>query len=415
LNDAELKEYPFTYEDIGPHYGEVARRIGLVGADDDLARFYPLHDHLMEPLQLDRHSQLLTEKYDRRREQLNRKCGCYLGRSRVTTLSRDDGGRKGCSYCGRCLWGCPSESLYTPSITLRECLTYPNFHYVPQMFVSHFDYDTQGKITAIVASHVATHQTREFTADHYVLAAGAISSSKIFMDSIYRETGEAPRLTGLMDNRQILIPFLNLAMLGENYNPDTYQYHQIAIGIEADKPEEYLHGQITTLKSASVHPIIQNVPLDLRTSTFIFKNVRAGLGVVNLNLFDRRRDSNYVTLQSNGNGNGWTKLRINYQPAGHEARLISQAVKKVKRFLRGLGCIVPPSMVHVRPMGASVHYTGTIPMSERATSLTVSKYCRSHDFENLFLVDGTTIPFLPAKNITFTLMANAVRVAEVAF
>jgi hypothetical protein len=28
------------------------------------------------------------------------------------------------------------------------------------------------------------------------------------------------------------------------------------------------------------------------------------------------------------------------------------------------------------------------------------------------MVDGATFPFLPAKNITFTLMANAVRVAE---
>lgn len=34
---------------------------------------------------------------------------------------------------------------------------------------------------------------------------------------------------------------------------------------------------------------------------------------------------------------------------------------------------------------------------------------------NLYLIDGATFPFLPAKNITFSLMANAVRVAETAF
>jgi choline dehydrogenase-like flavoprotein len=33
----------------------------------------------------------------------------------------------------------------------------------------------------------------------------------------------------------------------------------------------------------------------------------------------------------------------------------------------------------------------------------------------LFLVDGATFPFLAAKNITFTLMANAVRIAEAVF
>jgi choline dehydrogenase-like flavoprotein len=66
-------------------------------------------------------------------------------------------------------------------------------------------------------------------------------------------------------------------------------------------------------------------------------------------------------------------------------------------------------------MGASVHYAGTLPMRTTPAPYTVSKDCRSHDFENLYIVDGTSFPFLPAKNVTFSLMANAVRVAETAF
>jgi choline dehydrogenase-like flavoprotein len=66
-------------------------------------------------------------------------------------------------------------------------------------------------------------------------------------------------------------------------------------------------------------------------------------------------------------------------------------------------------------MGASVHYAGTLPMSDTPHPGTISPDCRSHDFENLYVVDGSTFPFLPAKNITFTLMANAARVADRAF
>ena len=94
---------------------------------------------------------------------------------------------------------------------------------------------------------------------------------------------------------------------------------------------------------------------------------------------------------------------------------IQEATHRIKKVLWQLGCVVPPGMVHVRPMGASVHYAGTMPMSHEKRPLTVSKDCQSHDFENLYVVDGTTFPFLPAKNITFSLMANAVRVAEAAF
>ena len=40
---------------------------------------------------------------------------------------------------------------------------------------------------------------------------------------------------------------------------------------------------------------------------------------------------------------------------------------------------------------------------------------RSTDVEGLYFADGVTFPFLPAKNITFSLMANAVRIADRAF
>jgi choline dehydrogenase-like flavoprotein len=414
FNDNELSEFPFHYNEIEPYYSEVARRIGLIGVEDDLVKFYPYHENLMEPLLLDQNSQYILNNYEKHKSYLNKKYKCYLGRSRVTALSQDVANRKGCSYCGRCLWGCPSEGLYTPSITLRECFEYPNLTYIPNMLISHFEYNPDGYISSVVAETVNDHKTREFSADEYILAAGTLSSSKIFIKSIQRHTGETIKLCGLMDNRQILIPFINLQMIGESYNPDSYQYHQLAIGIETERPEEYIHGQITTLKTAMVHPIIQNEPVDLETATFIFRYVRAGLGVVNLNLPDWRRETNYVTVKVDPNS-GRDKLLVNYSPIENYMELINQAVKTVKGFLWGLRCIVPPGMVQIRPMGASVHYSGTIPMSALKKPYTVTKNCQSNDFTNLFIVDGTTMPFLPAKNVTFTLMANAVRVAESAF
>lgn len=288
LNDYELKDFPFRYEDIEPCYNEVANRIGITGAKDDLSRFFPFHKSLMEPLRLDQHSQRLLAEYERHKNHLNTKLKCYLGQSRIATLSTDKEERKGCTYLGRCLWGCPSESLYTPSITLKQCQDYPNFKYISDMHVSHFKYNPAHQISSVVAESVTEKTFHEIFSDQFVLAAGTISSSKIFMDSILKQTGEIVKLPGLMDNRQILIPFINLSMVGKTYNPKSYQYHQIAVGIESNKPEEYIHGQITTLKSALVHPIIHSMPLDLRTSMFMFRNLRAGLGIINLNFHNRR-------------------------------------------------------------------------------------------------------------------------------
>ena len=414
LNDAELQDFPFQYRDIEPYYNEVARRIGIVGEQDDLARFYPWHKHLLKPLMLDDHSEKLLADYERRRSHIRHNLQCYMGRSRVATLSQEQDGRQGCSYCGRCLWGCPSESLYTPLTTLKQNAQHDNFHYIPHMYVSHFVYDESMQIQSIMAESVLEKKSYEFFADVFVLAAGTLITSQIFIESIRRKTGKIIHLSGLMDNRQILIPFVNLKMIGSSSNLETYQYHQIAMGIETEKPEEYIHGQLTTLKAAMVHPIIGSLPFDLRTSTSLFKNLRSALGVVNVNLHDRRRENNFVSVRVDPDSSHG-KLVVHYTPDINESQRIKRAIKQVKRLLWTLGCVVPPGMIHIRPMGASVHYAGTIPMSAEPLPLTASHDCQSHDFHNLYLVDGTTLPFLPAKNLTFTLMANAARVADQAF
>ena len=54
----------------------------------------------------------------------------------------------------------------------------------------------------------------KFPVKKLVLAAGPICTAEIFLESIYRDTGEIMELHGLMDDRQILVPFVNLKMIG---------------------------------------------------------------------------------------------------------------------------------------------------------------------------------------------------------
>ena len=411
FNDPDLAEFPFGYDELGPHYGEVARRIGMTGEKDDLAQFFPIHDGLTAPLMLDEHSAELIETYQSRRRSLNEKLGCYIGRARLAVLSRDAGDRKACSYSGRCLWGCPSESLYTPSITLRECRTWPTFEYHDGVHVDHFRFDHSGTVRSVIATG-ADGGTHEFPVGTLALAAGTLCSTGIFLESIRKDSGEIVQLRGLMDNRQVLMPYINLRMLGRRFNPNTYQYHQLAIGIRQPNPADYVHALVTTLKTALVHPVAQNLPFDLGTSTSVFRNVHAALGLVNINFSDNRRPENYISLDSTAKTR---RLLIHYEPEANEPERLAGMTKRFQKLLRKLGCIAPTSMMHVRPMGASVHYAGTLPMTANSAPLTCTPECRSRDFKNLYFVDGTTFPFLPSKNLTFTLMANAVRVAERAF
>ncbi len=413
FNDAELADFPFGYDELGPCYGEVARRIGITGAADDLSRFFPLHEHLLEPLKLDEHSARLLADYERHRSYLNRRLNAFMGRARLAVLSRDLDGRRACSYSGRCLWGCPSGALYTPSLTLEACRRHPGFEYLGGVYVTHFRFTSGNRVRHVVARPLGGGAEIEIETPVLALAAGTLCSARIFLESIWRDSGELLPLRGLMDNRQILMPFVNLHLVGRRFDPKTYQYHQLAIGMAKHAPLDYVHGLVTTLKTAMIHPVVPSLPLALRSAISIFRNLHAALGLVNINFSDYRREENLLALERAPGGQ--TRLLIEYSPPPDEAAKLKGAMRDFRRFLLRLGCLAPPPMTHIRPMGASVHYAGVLPMSRRPQPLTTSPDGRSHDFDNLYFVDGTTFPVLPAKNLTFTLMANAVRIARRAF
>ena len=410
FTDDELAAYPYRFAELKPFYDEVARRIGIVGEADDLAPFFPAHEHLQEPLRLDLHSQRLLDRYRARREALNAD-GVFAGRSRIAVLSRPHEGRGPCSYLGRCLWGCPHGALYTPSITLEQLQGHASFRYASDHYVSHVSWDGGRRVAgAVVLNADGTEET--VTADAVVLAAGALSSARIMLESVRRATGETPVLTGLMDNQQVLLPFVNLGMLGRPSDPRSYQYHQVCLGLASPEPGGYVHAQLTTLKTGVAHPVIESLPFDLATGTGVFRLLRSSLGVANVNLPDTRRPDCTATLEPQERGPG--RLVLSYRPAPDDAQQIARATARVTRALRALGCVVPPGMGHVRPKGASVHYAGLIPFNGDGP-LAATPEGASREVQGLYFADGVTFPFLPAKNITYTLMANAVRVGALNF
>ena len=408
FNAAELEAYPFDYEDLRPYYEEVAQDIGMTGAPDDLEAFMPWFDGLQEPLELDAHGAALMASYDKKKDSLQCREKFYMGRARLAVLGADRGERKACQQLNRCLWSCPVGSLYVPEITLNELLQHENFDYRSGLRADAFDV-REGQAKALWLEDLQTGERISIAADRFVLAAGTLASSKIFLDSFQ----EKIELEGLMDNRQVLMPFVNLKRLGRRWQEEAYQYNQLAMALDLGGAMDYVHGLVTTLKAAMIHPVVQSLPFSLPTSQRFFREMHGALGLVNVNFSDHRRAENKLTLERGQDGS--SKLLISYRPAAGEADKIADVCRRFRRILLKLGCLAPKGMTHERPMGASVHYSGTLPMTVSGDDLTLDENGRSRRIDNLWFVDGTGLPSLPAKNLTFTLMANATRIAAQSF
>ncbi len=64
------------------------------------------------------------------------------------------------------------------------------------------------------------------------------------------------------------------------------------------------------------------------------------------------------------------------------------------------------------PSGFASHEVGTARMGNDAKTSVLNRFCRSHDVDNLYVVDGSCFVTFPEKNPTLTIMALAVRAAR---
>ena len=117
---------------------------------------------------------------------------------------------------------------------------------------------------------------------------------------------------------------------------------------------------------------------------------------------DLPRLENRVTVERNG------RIRLQYRPnnvAPHE-----QLVRETKRILRRLGFWVV--VAHSHKEKNTTHQCGTLCFGTDPRQSVLDPYCRTHDVDNLFVVDASFFPSSAAVNPGLTIAAQALRVAD---
>ena len=117
---------------------------------------------------------------------------------------------------------------------------------------------------------------------------------------------------------------------------------------------------------------------------------------------DLPTDDNRVTLDADG------RIRLAYTPNNLEAH--RQLVKETRRILHRLGFW--KVMAHSHQGKNTTHQCGTLCFGTDPTSSVLDTYCRTHDIDNLFVVDASFFPSSGAVNPGLTIIAQALRVAD---
>jgi choline dehydrogenase-like flavoprotein len=112
--------------------------------------------------------------------------------------------------------------------------------------------------------------------------------------------------------------------------------------------------------------------------------------------------SNRVTIAPDG------RIRLHYKPNNLTAH--RRLVSETKRILRRLGFWLV--VTHSHGSTNTTHQCGTLCFGADPRSSVLDPFCRTHDVDNLFVVDASFFPSSAAVNPGLTIAAQALRVAD---
>ncbi|GAA5133072.1 GMC family oxidoreductase [Thalassotalea piscium] len=434
IEGANVEDWPITYEELEPYYAKVEREIGVSGKvvqhpfQEPRSSDFPYPPVLEHPVAswIDKAAKLI---------------GYHAIPVPRAILSRPAMGRNSCEYSGYCSsYGCSSGAKGDArAALLNHAVATGNLTIIPNAKVYHLSSNESGEVTG-VNYYDSAGRKRLVSANIYVVACQAIetsrlllaSKSKKFPNGLANNNGQVGKNlvfsaggTGqgdfsydqLTEQKQAELkqvgPFINRALQDwyqindKNFNGANQQgkakggtidflFYQNPIararGTERDENGELMWGKQL---QAALHKEFTSY------KTLRFEVFNDWLPT----------DDCFVTLDQETTdkwGDPVAKVRIGAH--GHDLLVGEYLAEKGAKLLEAMGAENISTSVSSYPptnlMAGGCRF-GVDPKTS-----VLDKNCRAHEVNNLYVTDGSFMPTGGSVPYTFTIYANAFRVAE---
>ena len=290
---------------------------------------------------------------------------------------------------------------------LAKALEFPNVELMTNAKVIKLETDETGlKISKVIVDQLAQEISLE--ADWIILSAGAINSAALLLRSANKHF-----VKGLANRSD---------QVGRNY-----MFHQntavIALGIEpnpskfgktfgvndfyrANRGYEFPLGHIQMLGKSDQHQIKADSPVPAPGFTFeLMAKHAVDFWLTSEDLPD---PENRVTVEHD-------KIKITYKTnnqKGHE--LLKEELEKALKSSEKFDSFLSKGIYFSKGMdiASPAHQNGTTRMGTDPLTSVVDPFCKAHDLDNLYIVDGGFFVSSGAVNPALTIIAMALRVGE---
>lgn len=387
----DMAGWPITATDLAPHYRAVARFLPVAGrADDldDLLPVFPATGRAGIPPTVQ--AEALLGRLSRSRDALAAE-GIRFGAARQAVDAA-------CRRCGLCLHGCPFGLIWSASDTLAELRADPKVHYRPGAAVTRFE-ETGTGITLHLEGGGTVTGARAF------LGAGVLETARILLASM-PGAGELV----LQDSQHAFLPMIQLWR--NKSRPDRGAFHTLPqIFVELDAPAvspHLVHSQLYSWNEHYARDLIANYGSKLPFSAPAFTTLARRLIVAQIFLHSDHSHRIGLSLGRNGR----LLPRLDENPAMD--RVLKAASARIGKAMGRAGLFALTFASRPGAPGSSFHVGGSLPMSDKPMPGTSDALGRPHGLTRIHVIDASSLPAIPATTITFSVMANAHRIAATA-
>ena len=256
-----------------------------------------------------------------------------------------------------------------------------------------------GRVEAVEVEHIG--ETRRVAAPLVVVSCGAVNSAALLLRSATdRHPGGLANSSGLVGRRYMA----HLATMMQCFHP--FRRNRIVFQKTVAINDFYLQGPeggypLGQIQSQGrTHGVMAQTELPWMPLWAYNAWVARGVDWLAMSE-DLPQSENRVTVEPDG------RIRLNYHPNNQIAH--QRLVREVKRMLRRLGFWMTYSH---KTQHNTTHQCGTLCFGTDPRASVLDPYCRTHDVENLFVVDASFFPSSAAVNPGLTIAAQALRVAD---
>lgn len=387
-DDHDLSRFPIRLSDLDASYDTIAERIGTSGGSSPNERStgdVPLTTELAEAV-LRRYSKAKSPP------------PISLGRATNAVLSRQRGDREPCIFCGLCLWGCKRRSIYNSAFEIPHLQQFGNFEYRSAQMAK--------RLLPVEGGHLLEVETsagkRSVAARYVVLAAGTLSTTAL----VLRRLGLVGHPVRVLNNPVAAVAFIVPEYVGISLPEGSFALGQLFYRLSLENDEQAA-GVIYTGDALPLQNIADRLPFTRPTSLRFARALAPALLFATCYL-PGRFSSNHAALRIE---NEVASLHIEGGMTQDAKRLLRVGGRRLTRGLRRLGAFALPRSFTLGDVGSDGHYAGTLPMGGHGP-LGTSRSGELSSCPGLFIADGASLSDLPAAHCTFTIMANADRIAR---